>query len=253
LQINPGPTSLAGLFEQSNRTVSVPTFQRNYAWEQQQIDTFLDDLTDAALSQEKRHFYGPIVILEKTGEKERMLVDGQQRITTAVMSLAILRDYLATDLGGNTLVEEGFLKYDLLQNVSSFLFEMSNPGATKFESNYHLKSIFRDWILVPPNFEGRRHLAKNGAGMTDKEIRLTKELRAAYLRLKAGIDNFLNYGDVAKPDFETPKSEIETRKRRAIWLREALTSGFEIHSMVLNSEPDAFILFETLNDRGMKG
>ena len=99
MQINPGPTSLAGLFSTDNRTVTVPTFQRNYAWEQQQIDTFLEDLTEAATNPgDKRHFYGPIVILEKPGSSERMLVDGQQRITTAVMALAILRDYLQVDL-----------------------------------------------------------------------------------------------------------------------------------------------------------
>lgn len=253
MQINPGPKSISELFSSDNRTVTVPTFQRNYAWEQQQIDTFLDDLTDAASSPgEKRHFYGPVVILEKPGSQERMLVDGQQRITTAVMALAILRDYLQIDLAGHTAVDGGVMEYDLLQNVSSFLFEMSSLGKPRFESNYHLKHIFFEWILVPPNLSKRKHFSKAGAGMVEADVRLTKEIRAAYLRLKGGIENYLNYGHIAKPYLDQPKSEIGSRQRRALELREALTTGFEIHSMVLTSEPDAFILFETLNDRGMK-
>lgn len=252
MEINPGPTSLADLLGDGGGTVTVPSFQRNYAWEQQQIDTFLSDLTEAADAPDHRHFYGPIVILKKPQDSERMLVDGQQRISTAVMAIAILRDYLASELEGQTKVTEGFSSYDLRDNVQGFLFKLAPAGTPKFESNYHLKDIFLNWILVPPGYEGRKHLTKGGAGMTERQVRLTKELRAAYLRLKAGIENYLNYGDLETPEPGTPKGEVETRKRRALQLRLALTSGFEIHSMVLHSEPDAFILFETLNDRGMK-
>jgi len=252
MEINPGPTSLADLLGDGGGTVTVPSFQRNYAWEQQQIDTFLSDLTEAAEAPDHRHFYGPIVILKKPHDSERMLVDGQQRISTAVMAIAILRDYLASELEGQTKVTEGFSSYDLRDNVQGFLFKLAPAGTPKFESNYHLKDIFLNWILVPPGYEGRKHLTKGGAGMTERQVRLTKELRAAYLRLKAGIENYLNYGDLETPYPGTPKGEVETRKRRALQLRLALTSGFEIHSMVLHSEPDAFILFETLNDRGMK-
>ncbi len=252
MQINLGPSTLGSLLLVQERTLSVPTFQRNYSWGTEQIDTFLTDLVDSATSDDGRHFFGPLVILEKPDVSQRMLVDGQQRATTAIMSLALLRDYLATDLKGNTLVGDTFQQWDLLQNLTTYLFETSSPGKARFESNYHLKDIFRYWVLEHPESGMRKNLSKGGAGMSASDVRLTKELRAAYLRLKGGIENFLNYGEVDPKENEKVLSPIDDRKDRAQSLLSALTTGFEIHSMVLTSEPDAFILFETLNDRGLK-
>ena len=194
MQINLGPSTLGSLLLVQERTLSVPTFQRNYSWGTEQIDTFLTDLVDSATSDDGRHFFGPLVILEKPDASQRMLVDGQQRATTAIMSLALLRDYLATDLKGNTLVGDTFQQWDLLQNLTTYLFETSSPGKARFESNYHLKDIFRYWVLEHPESGMRKNLSKGGAGMSASDVRLTKELRAAYLRLKGGIENFLNYG-----------------------------------------------------------
>jgi hypothetical protein len=252
MQINLGPNTLGNLFLIQERTISVPTFQRNYSWEAEQIDTFLTDLVDSATSEEKKHFFGPLVILEKAGETKRMLVDGQQRTTTAVMSMAILRDYLVSDLDGDTMVGDEYQQWDLLQHLNTYLFETSIPGQPRFESNYHLKDVFRFWVLEHPKSKNRKFLSKAGAGMNGQEVKLTKELRAAYLRLKSGVSNFIDTGTVEASGSEVGKASAEVRKKRAESLLTALTGGFEIHSMVLNSEADAFILFETLNDRGLK-
>lgn len=80
----------------NNRIFRVPDYQRGYAWEQQQVGEFLDDL--ALLGATRRHYTGTIVLHQPPNAKERMddagtsyveahIVDGQQRLTTIVLLL----------------------------------------------------------------------------------------------------------------------------------------------------------------------
>lgn len=63
---------------------SVPVFQRNYDWTQKQCKRLFDDLEKMLKNDTKNHFFGSIVSLE--GERdERILIDGQQRITTVYL------------------------------------------------------------------------------------------------------------------------------------------------------------------------
>ena len=85
--------SLQDLFH--DRIFRVPDYQRGYAWEEQQVREFLDDLE--LLSPSGRHYTGTI-ILHPQPKDEYMdsegnsyvgnhVVDGQQRLTTIVLLL----------------------------------------------------------------------------------------------------------------------------------------------------------------------
>ena len=58
--------SLQDLFH--DRIFRVPDFQRGYAWENQQVGEFLDDL--ALLDSSRRHYTGTIVLYQPTDAKE---------------------------------------------------------------------------------------------------------------------------------------------------------------------------------------
>jgi hypothetical protein len=77
----------------------IPEYQRSYAWEVSQLEDFLDDLR--YLPEERTHFFGNVVLDE--GEEpyetasERQLdvyrvVDGQQRLTTALIFLKVVSE-----------------------------------------------------------------------------------------------------------------------------------------------------------------
>lgn len=84
----------------------VPFFQRGYAWEKKQWDQLFTDLQEQLISEindgkaygDVEHFFGPIVVLEKMGGavelKEFLVVDGQQRITTIYLLLALIAEQL---------------------------------------------------------------------------------------------------------------------------------------------------------------
>ena len=88
--------SLQELF--SDRIFRVPDYQRGYAWGEQQVREFLDDLELLSPNSERRHYTGTIVLhqpkavikkfdKEGTSYAEWHIVDGQQRLTTIVLLL----------------------------------------------------------------------------------------------------------------------------------------------------------------------
>ncbi len=79
-------------------TLVVPVYQRNYRWEIDGCERLLRDLRSVARADAgQTHFLGSILYTNTTSgeDTERLLVDGQQRITTLMLLLAAIRDTLA--------------------------------------------------------------------------------------------------------------------------------------------------------------
>ena len=65
--------------------VSIPDYQRSYAWEERQVTTLLEDITEDL---EDFYFLGMFLIEKNPNEPKKInLIDGQQRFTTLVMIL----------------------------------------------------------------------------------------------------------------------------------------------------------------------
>jgi len=74
-------TRIINLQSISNRQFVVPTYQRPYVWELEQIEKLIKDCTYAFVSNENEpYFIGTILTSHKKGFSE--LIDGQQRFTT---------------------------------------------------------------------------------------------------------------------------------------------------------------------------
>ncbi len=95
-------THLRVLLEGSKQ-YRIPLFQRPYSWQAEEWTTLWDDIIEIyEQSQEQElqpgHFLGPVVSKALTGTPEGiapyMVIDGQQRLTTASILLAALRDAL---------------------------------------------------------------------------------------------------------------------------------------------------------------
>jgi hypothetical protein len=72
----------------------IPSYQRGYRWEKDQVDALLDDLEEFAAENGPQGFYclQPLVVVKREDEWE--VVDGQQRLTTLFL---ILRQLHAMD------------------------------------------------------------------------------------------------------------------------------------------------------------
>ena len=101
----------------NNRIFRIPDYQRGYAWEQQQVGEFLDDLELLGSAHpDYRHYTGTIVLHQVTDAVERQdnegvsyveanVVDGQQRLTTTVLLLNEISRALSVYEGSSVLAQ----------------------------------------------------------------------------------------------------------------------------------------------------
>lgn len=81
----------------SDYSFSIPDYQRPYAWRREQAMQLLDDLSEALdRNAPEPYFLGSIVLVKDPQEPTAEVIDGQQRLTTLTILLAVLRD-LADD------------------------------------------------------------------------------------------------------------------------------------------------------------
>jgi len=89
-------TKLQDIIEGTKQYI-LPLFQRSYSWDKKEWDILWEDLCELSeLENPRSHFIGSIVNMPTTsvpeGVSKYMLIDGQQRITTVFIILALLRD-----------------------------------------------------------------------------------------------------------------------------------------------------------------
>jgi len=71
----------------------IPDYQRPYAWEVEQAAQLLDDLVEAlGRDTDEPYFLGSIVLVKQKESSDAEVIDGQQRLTTVTILLAVLRD-----------------------------------------------------------------------------------------------------------------------------------------------------------------
>ena len=134
--------SFQDLFE-SNVLYKVPFFQRSYAWEKEQWSHFHEDIEEQILKnlsndieerslkdleedlKNQRYFFGSIVVLRSKEDKldirEFDIIDGQQRITTAYLYVALIARELEKRQKKGGLPDDiqnhlHYLKKDILVN-----------------------------------------------------------------------------------------------------------------------------------------
>lgn len=73
---------------------TIPRYQRPYAWDIEHALQLLDDVTDALIrADDEPYFLGSVVLVKPDPNKaDADVIDGQQRLTTITILLAVLRD-----------------------------------------------------------------------------------------------------------------------------------------------------------------
>lgn len=230
--------SLSGINEKALAGFSVPDFQRNYSWTDVEIRQFWQDLESVLEGQSSDHFMGPIVALESTSGRTP-LIDGQQRITTLAILASVIRDYLMNDME-NPTIEIAGASFFISQNFLKILFvnDMTTP---RLQSNYQIGRIFEDYIVRNPNTPERKNFDSRPTMLTKKEQRLSKNLDSAQTLLRSLSKNWIEQ-----------HSATEDKKKAIQKLYEVASNRIQFLYIEVGSEEDAFTIFETLNDRGLK-
>jgi len=204
-----------------DKRLAVPSRQRSYKWEEQQVDDLLRDFGDAIASNQGEYFLGSIVAVsnETTGRPE--VVDGQQRLATTTILLAAIRDYFFShgDPDRGTNIE---LMYLMSRNIET------NEPEPRLILNDFDKEYFEARILSRP-------------GDAARDIKPTREsherLSDAATICATQVEKLVKKDPALKLLFDWIDF-VET-KARVIWV-------------TIQDASNAYVMFETLNDRGLE-
>ena len=83
--------SIEQLFSKSDKaTYEIPIYQRNYAWESDEIYALVQDVYDAYTKQASSVYYIGTLVTYYKGDEVYEVIDGQQRLTTIMLVLCAL-------------------------------------------------------------------------------------------------------------------------------------------------------------------
>src|SRR5262249_17539139 len=90
--ISESPATGIGKLLNENRFI-VPSHQRDYSWSEDEVEQLFDDL-EAAISAGHNEYFLGLVVFQGGDDGELTVLDGQQRLATAVIIFAAIRDWL---------------------------------------------------------------------------------------------------------------------------------------------------------------
>lgn len=201
------------------RRFKVPAYQRSYAWEAEHVTALLADVNEAIKSKEKEYFLGSIVV---TGPVDRRyeVVDGQQRLTTVSLLIAAIRDRFR-DEGDNEA--ETSIRNDFLANVDRKTKEREPRLALNEVDN----ELYQELIENRSAIEVARYPRQSH-----------KRLISAAKCLRDYID------DICVKSNDSDETLHE-------WL-DYLELNLKVILVIAPDDSNAFVIFETLNDRGLE-
>ena len=229
MDVKPDYKSIGDLFRDAN-VFRIPTYQRGYAWEKENVQDFIDDLQLLADNPDSEHFFGCLVCAqeEKVGGHEQVnsLIDGQQRLTTfLILSKCIIEEYekYCSDEDHKDYIEEKikelkerYVVYKKTENKKPITIKrmiLSRKDDAFF-------SRMMEGIIENPRLDSE------------------KRLNGTYKLLKGFINDYSRSEDLGEALDKLERLERSINERCNV-----------IH-LVSSKVSDAYKLFQTINDRG---
>lgn len=196
--------------------IRVPPFQRSYAWEDEETEILIKDLLDA-FRHNAAYFLGAIVVIRPRNRGPSDVVDGQQRLTTLTIILAVLRDLSAS-------TDEQALIHTMIGHEKLPVW----GGGQRWRITLNTADT--------PFF--RENVQERKATQRQDEIRAAaREGSESQSRLAAAVNTMYDYLSVMEP---------EERSRFALWLLDEVS----LVRVRVSEYSVAYKVFQSLNFRG---
>lgn len=189
--------SIEALYNGENATYEVPIYQRNYAWEEEEIQALVQDAYDAFEANKPTYYIGTLVAYNK-GNNVYEVIDGQQRLTTMFLVLSAFGitcknklTYRARKRSKKTIENINDLDkvdekdngiYDGFRYAKKALDDIVNNDANGFK-NYFLSNVHIVRYIVPKDVDLNHYfevMNSRGEQLEKHEIvkaKLSSELR----------------------------------------------------------------------------
>ena len=208
----------------AHNRLSVPLNQREYSWEEEHVQALFQDFANAILEGPVSYFLGTIVLTGATRENRPEVADGQQRLATTTILLAAIRDYFwhHEDQVRATAITQEYLSSIELET------EQMVP---QLRLNVDDNEFFTKYVLSQPD-------------SIDRDVVPSKE---SHVKIKKAVD-------IASAHIVQILAPIGG-SNHATTLIKWVSFIKEYAQVILLIVPDhlnAFMMFETLNDRGLR-
>lgn len=229
----PVPTAVMEQIEIDRETIghalkdsklSVPIHQRSYKWEPEHVTDLYQDLAGAIKDDSPEYFLGSIVVVKgRDGGLE--VNDGQQRLATSMILLAAIRDYFlkSNDEKTAAIIESDFL---LSRN------RRTHEVEPKLTLNAQDHDYFVKRVLRRPDDPERKQVRHS----KDSHRRIQQAARVAAIHV----------ANIVAPFREQDRSD-QLHK----WV-DYLETGARVIRVTVADDRTAYIIFETMNDRGLQ-
>ena len=205
----------------------VPPNQRPYAWDKSQVERLFQDYSQSVVQDNPTYFLGTIVLTRGNVPNRFEVADGQQRLATTSILIAAIRDYLYTKGGSAKTASEKYTADYLLDYD-----EMEGEAVPKLVLNTEDNDFFINHILLRPDDESRR----SDEPKSGSRRRLYEAAELARIHVNNVVATL---------------PELERSKRLYQWIR-FLRDNAVVIVITVPDYLDAFTMFETLNDRGLR-
>jgi len=194
----------------------IPIYQRPFSWNEENFQELVDDIKDAMDSGEEIYFLGTVLLKRAGDEVTYEIVDGQQRLTSLIVLLAVFRDCLNNLKLQKWLEEEG----DEFAGI---------PTHERIGIWDDLQESFSKYIY---NLGGTVRFLK------DFESRIQDQDKDSPIyHLYEAVQCFKNFFD----GLEYPKGFLEYLFQKVYFVR-----------IIVDKRSSAFRLFNVLNTRGLR-
>ncbi len=197
----------------------VPPNQREYAWTRDKVTQLFKDFAKA-INEDGPYFLGTLVTIPR-GDAALEVVDGQQRLATTAILLAAIRDYLK-DKNEDLIVQS-----------------------------------IDDEFLSGIDRGERTRVPRLTLNIDDNELftrLITGQLEAGYVPVRESHERLLKAREEARNHVQRVVSALDVREHGDLlnqWISFLEHRALAVLLKVPN-DADAFKMFETLNDRGLR-
>lgn len=211
--------SLDGIGHQlEDRFMLVPIYQRSYSWRDDEVRDFCSDIRSAFSSDPSEYFLGTVILSKEGSDGRYTIIDGQQRMATTSILFGAIRDYF-TKMGEVNRATGVHNKY-----IASYDME-SDTQVPKLSLNSEDDEYYLSLVIY-----------------RDRSAKCTRPSHELMAQAMTVMDEF-----VEKIASDAGGDWI---KRLVKWC-EFLSLYVRVIYVEVPTESDAFMIFETLNDRGV--
>jgi uncharacterized protein with ParB-like and HNH nuclease domain len=216
--------TVGSLLGPASPPLKVPAWQRSYSWDTKEVSAFWEDIVNFSdlhpgkNLERTEYFLGSVVLVEKQGHFE--VLDGQQRLATATIMLAALRDVVRDERSAAAdQIDSGYIcQEDIKSRNTRFALQLNNYD----------KEFFRDTIQ------------KRKTKLPEAKLASHKKIARAYKYFRKEVQDRFDEAGAGSTGYD----EI-------VRLYEVLTDYISVVAVKSKDPDNAAAVFETLNDRGI--